>query len=150
MRQHEQRLEQLERWSKQQNLILYNVTEGDEEKLFSGEKVFSESFTEKPKRLAQRHTGSDTSRPLRLTFSSLCEKHEFLQIAKELRAKGIRVDDDLTRAQQQQRENLSDDFSALKRKGHKPFFRGSEMKYYVADKMHTCEKGRANRAPSAV
>ncbi len=150
LRQHEQRLEQLERWSKQQNLILYNVTEGDEEKLFSEEKVFSESFAERPKRLGQRHTGNDTSRPLCLTFSSLSEKHEFLQIAKELRAKGIRVDDDLTRAQQQQRENLSDDFSALKRKGHKPFFRGSELKYYFADKMHTCEKGRANRAPSVV
>ncbi len=134
----------------EQNLILYNVTEGDEEKLFSEEKVFSESFAERPKRVGQRHTGNDTSRPLRLTFSSLSEKHEFLQIAKELRAKGIRVDDDFTRAQQQQRENLSDDFSALKRNGHKPFFRGSELKYYFADKMHTCEKGRANRAPSVV
>ncbi len=38
-------------------------------------------------------------------------------MAQELRAKGIRVDDDLARAQQQERQSLSDDFSGLKRKG---------------------------------
>ena len=67
-----------------------------------------------------------------------------------MRAKGISVDDDLTRVQQQERQGLSDDFSGLKSKGHKPFFRGSELKYHFANKMHTCEKGKANRAPSAV
>ena len=53
LRQHEQRLEQLERWSKQQNLILYNVTDGDKEKVYE---LFKEAFAEKPKRLGQRHT----------------------------------------------------------------------------------------------
>lgn len=147
LRQHEQRLEQLERWTKQQNLILYNVTEGDEEKVYEER---SEAFAEKPNRLGQLHLGADYARPLRLTFASVSYKHEFLKTAKDLRARGIRVDDDLTRAQQQERESLSDDFSSLKRKGHKPFFRGSELKYYFADKMHTCEKGKANRAPSVV
>jgi len=147
LRQHEQSLEKLERWTKQQNLILNNVTEGDEEELY---KVFSESSAEKPKRLGQRHTRSSNARPLRLTFASNSLKHEFLTTAKELRAKGIRVDDDLTRAQQQERQSLSDDFSGLKRKGHKPFFRGSELKCYFANKMHTCEKGKANRASSVV
>jgi len=103
-----------------------------------------------PLKGGQRHTGNDYARPLRLTFASISFKHEFLKTAKDLRAKGIRVDDDLTRAQQQERESLSDDFSGLKRKGHKPFFRGSELKYYFADKMHTCEKGKANRASSVV
>ena len=45
---------------------------------------------------------------------------------------------------------MSDDFSGLAKKGHKPFFRGSELKYYFADEMHTCEKGKANRASSVV
>ena len=45
---------------------------------------------------------------------------------------------------------MSDDFSGLKRKGYKPFFRGSESKYYFADKMHTCEKRKTNRASSVV
>ncbi len=126
----------MERWTKQQNLILYSVTEGDEEKVHE---MCSEGFAEKPKRLGQRHTGNDYARPLRLTFASVSFKHEFLKTAK-----------DLTRAQQQERESLSDDFSGLKRKGHKSFFRGSELIYYFADKMHTCEKGKANMAPSVV
>ena len=114
LRQHEQRLQQLERWTKQQNLILYNVTEGDEEKMHE---MCGEGFAEKPKRLGQRHTGNDYARPLRFTFASISMKHEILKTAKELRAKGIRVDDDLTRAQQQERESLSDESSGLKRKG---------------------------------
>ncbi|DBA72304.1 TPA: hypothetical protein ACH3X2_010549 [Trebouxia sp. C0005] len=116
LRQHEQRLEELERCAKQQNLILYNVTEGDEEKVHE---VCSEAFAEKPKRLGQRHTGNDHARPLRLTFETVSMKHEFLRNAKTLRAKVIRVDDDLTRAQQQEREGLSDDFAPfrLEKKG---------------------------------
>ena len=60
------------------------------------------------------------------------------------------VDDDLTRATQQERQNLSDDFSSLKSIGHKAFFGGSELQYYFANKMHTSEKVKANRASSAV
>ena len=76
LRQHEQRLEQLERWTKQQNLILYNGTEGDEEKMHE---MCGEGFAEKPKRLGQRHTGNDYARPLRFTFASFSMKHEFLR-----------------------------------------------------------------------
>ena len=118
-----------------------------EEELY---KMFSEYMAEKPKRLGQRHTRSSNARPLRLTFASNTFKHEFLATTKELRAKGIRIDDDLTRAQQQERQSLSDDFSGLKRKGHKPFFRGPKLKYYFANKMHNCEKRKANRASSVV
>lgn len=46
-------------------------------------------------------------RPVRLCFNTLKEKHEFLSIAKDLRKLGIRCDDDLTRMQKQQREELS-------------------------------------------
>ncbi len=80
LRQHEQRLEQLERWTKQQNLILYSVTEGEEEKVHE---MCSDGSAEKPKRLGQRHTGNDCARPLRLTFASVSFKHEYLKTAKE-------------------------------------------------------------------
>ena len=76
-------------------------------------------------------------------------KHEFLKIAKDLRTKGIRCDDDLTRLQQQEREQLSTDFNTLKSKGHKPFFRGSSSKFRHADKMHTCKRNGAKKAPDA-
>ena len=153
LRQHERRLEKLERRIKQQNLILYNFKEGDEEKLALG--GWEEILADRPKRLGQRHTSSSKARPLRLTFVSVSAKHKFLKAKQELTAggvefNGIRVDDDLTRLQQQERQSLSDDFSSLKNKGHKPFFRGSELKYYFANKMHTCQKGKANMASSAV
>lgn len=48
----------------------------------------------------------------------------------ELRREGIRADDGLTRGQQKQRQALSHDFQVLTNKGYKPFFRGSQLKYY--------------------
>ena len=72
-----------------------------------------------------------------------------MKYAKTLRQGGIRCDDNLTRLQQQERQGLSEDFSALKAKGHKPFFRGSELKLYYADKMHTCTQSQAQKAPRA-
>ena len=95
--------------------------------------------------------GRPSSRPrlLSVYFTSLEEKHALLKHAKTLRQAGIRCDDYLTRQQQQERQVLSEDFTALKAKGHKPFFRGSELKYYYAGKMHNCKQSQAQKAPSA-
>ena len=41
--------------------------------------------------------------------------------SKQFRQAGLQFDDDLTRLQQKERRDLSDDFQALKSKGHKPF-----------------------------
>ena len=92
---------------------------------------------------------SSKPRPLLVCFASEKEKHAFLQHAKTLRQAGIRCDDHLTRLQQQERQVLSEDFNALKAKGHKPFFRGSELKCYYADKMHNCKQSQAQKAPAA-
>ena len=64
---------------------------------------------------------------------------------KELRQTGIRVDDDITRLQQQQRQELDDDFKILKAKGYKPFFRGSQLKCRVNNKLRLCSKGQAGK-----
>ena len=45
-------------------------------------------------------------RPMRISFSSQDAKHMFLKYSKDFRKVGIRLDDDLTRLQQQERSNL--------------------------------------------
>lgn len=62
------------------------------------------------------------------------------------RKSGIRFDDDLTNLQQQEKEDLADDFQRLKTKGHKPFVRKSESRFYFDDCAHSCMKGQAHKA----
>ena len=44
---------------------------------------------------------------------------------------------------------LSADFNILRTKGHKPFFRGSSLKFRHADKLCTCKRNGANTASVA-
>ena len=76
-------------------------------------------------------------------------KHFFLKHAKHLREVGLRCDDDLTRLQQSERQDLSADFNIIRTKGHKPFHRGSSLKFRHADKMCTCKRNGANAASVA-
>ncbi len=69
--------------------------------------------------------------------------------AKDFRHAGIRPDDDLSRPQQQERHNLDSDLQQLKTKSYKPFFRGSQLRYYSDSNMHACKKSHASRVPSA-
>ena len=90
----------MERWTKRQNLMLYGVKEGDEEK-WEDTRLWEDigpMISDKPKRLGQSRNSSNHARPLRLTFVTVSAKYQVLQAAKELRTKGIRVDE----AQQQE------------------------------------------------
>jgi len=77
-------------------------------------------------------------RPIRVLFRSMNDKHTFLKHAKHLKEVNLRYDDDLTRLQQKQRQDMSAGFDTLKSKGHKPFYRGSSLKFRHADKTRTC------------
>ena len=88
-------------------------------------------------------------RPLRVLFNKPGQKHTILSHAKDLRQAGIRLDDDLTRVQQNERRGLDLDFQILKGKGYQPYFRGSLLKYYSGNKNHTCAKGKADRILAA-
>ena len=81
---------------------------------------------------------------VRVKFGTLCGKHLFLKHAKVVRQAGFRIDDDLTRLQQEERKSYDADFKTLKSKGYSPFFRGSQLHYFHADKMHTCRQGMAH------
>ena len=96
-------------------------------------------------RIGRVSVGSEKARPIRITFHTMFHKHAFLAYAKDLRQAGIRVDDDLTRLQQQQRQDLDCDFKILKAKGCKPFFRGSQLKCHVNNELRSCSKGQASK-----
>ena len=88
-------------------------------------------------------------RPIRVHFKTLSDKHTFLKYAKHLKQVNLRYDDDLTRFQQKQRQDMAADFDTLKSKGHKPFYRGSSLKFRHVDKMRTCKRHGAIKAPDA-
>ena len=111
--------------------------------------IVPEVVSESKEEYARFGRPSSKPRPLLVSFTSDQAKHVFLRHAKTFRQAGIRCDDYLTRLQQQERQALSEDFTALKAKGHKPFFRGSELKYHHADKMYTCRQSQAHKAPVA-
>ena len=102
-----------------------------------------------PKRLGRRSSDNTRTRPVRVKFGTLCGKHLFLKYAKVLRQAGFRIDDDLTRLQQEERKSYDADFKTLKSKGYSPFFRGSQLHYFHADKMHTCRQGMAHSISQA-
>lgn len=80
-------------------------------------------------RIGRFSTEHSKPKPTRLFFASENDKHKLLEYSKQFRQAGLRFNYDLTRLHQQERMNLSDDFQALTSKGHKPFFRGSVLKY---------------------
>ena len=86
---------------------------------------------------------------IRVMFKTMNDKHTFLEYAKHLKEVGLRYDDDLTRLQQKQRQDMCTDFDILKSNGHKPFYRGSSLKFRHADKTCTCKRDGANKAPDA-
>ncbi len=89
-------------------------------------------------------------RPVLIDFSSIEDKHKFLQLSKQMRQNGLRLDDWLTEQQQKERGILDNDFQALKEKGYKPFFRGSVLMYRRSDKACVCQKDKADTVPLAL
>jgi len=75
------------------------------------------------------------------------DKHRAFKASNRLRANCIRLDEDLTTQQMQQRKGLSSDFLGLKIRGFKPFFRGTTLKY--RDGASVSREGLTNiRAPA--
>ncbi len=100
-------------------------------------------------RLGRFSPNNRKPRPVLIGFASIEDKHKFLQLSKQLRQSGLRLDDWLTERQQEERDTLSADFQALKGKGYKPFFRGSVLMYRHNDKPCVCKKDKADTVPLA-
>jgi len=162
-RELDRKAEDLDREQRQPNLIVYNVPETLEKDDHDyGAEAFC-SVLDKCMpdgrhcectdwarvRLGRYCPDQKRPRPIRLVFKSMDDKHTFLKHAKHLEAASLRYDDDLTRLQQQQRQDMAADFDNLKSKGHKPFYRGCSLKFRHADKTRTCKRHGATRAPDA-
>jgi len=89
-------------------------------------------------------------RAVLVELTTVSAKHRAFKASSRLRASRIRLDEDLTPQQMQQRKGLSSDFLGLKVRGFKPFFRGTTLKYRDAGVVCQCAKGGANkiRAPA--
>lgn len=89
MKEVDQRLEELDRRSRQLSLILYNLPEDKEDPLTDvWERIDEEHrrrmcVDEMPQRLGNRSSNNTKSRPVRIKFRTVCGKHLFLKYAKE-------------------------------------------------------------------
>ncbi len=153
-----------EREARKLNLVLYNIPEqADTAGKRSGLPNLNDAINsyvddhseldtlkiETCVRLGKLTSEQKRPRPMRLAVYSEIDKHLFLKYVKELRQRGgVRCDDDLTKLQQKERQELSADFETLKQKGHQPFFRGAVLKYRHADKTRNCRPGQAHKAPN--
>ena len=100
--------------------------------------------------LGQMKGSTDEARAVLVELTTVSAKHRAFKASSHLRANRIRLDEDLTTQQMQQRKGLSSDFLGLKVRGVKPFFRGTTLKYRDAGVVRQCAKGGANkiRAPA--
>ena len=148
------------------HLIVYNVQETAEEDDNGVEAFFSlmdECMPDGrhcvPNEWSQSQLGAycpdqNRPRPIRVLFESMNDTHTFLKHAKHLREVSLKSNNDLTTCllegcSPKERQEMSADFDTLKSKGHKPFYRGSSLKFRHADRTRTCRRHGATRAPDA-
>ncbi len=166
LKRHDEILEERERQDRQCALVLYGLKELDvqpprnlelkddplTQSLLAAlpenanESGWSLNQLERPGRFSPDNR---KPRPVLIGFPSIEDKHKFLQLSKQLRQSGLRLDDWLAERQQEERDTLSADFQVLKGKGYKPFFRGSVLMYRRNDKPCVCKKDKADTVPLA-
>lgn len=70
---------------------------------------------------------------------SMNDKHAFLRHAKHLKQVSIRYDNNLTKLQQRQKQDVAADFDTGKSKGHQPFEEDLHWHSTTLDKTRTCK-----------
>jgi hypothetical protein len=127
----ENRQEATEIQVKSNNFILYNIAEtspADTEtqiKTLLGDAA-ALAIVE-TRRLGPVKPGTAKPRGVLVKFATSSGKHAAYKRSRELRAQGIFIDDDLTPKQQAERQRLKGEFTQLKAKGLKPFWRGAKL-----------------------
>jgi len=87
---------------------------------------------------------------LLVEFSTHPAKHEAFKLSPHLRRSGLHLADELTPRQLKAPKGLEADFSALKLKGFRPFYRRRELKYRDQGINRTCKRGEAIRVSAPV
>jgi len=101
---------------------------------------------------AVSHIGRPGSgkRAVLVEFSTNTAKHEAFKLSPHLRRSGLHLADELTPKQLKAQKGLEADFSALKIKGFRPFYRRGELKYRDQGVNRTCKKGEAIRVSALI
>ena len=150
-------IEQTLRYSKRRNLVVFGVAESSayttpgalaahlQDLLFEGSPSSTSFLVGCAYRLGKWKSAQKKPRAVLVELTSVSAKHRAFQASKRLRATHIRLDDDLSPQQMQQRRGLSSDFLCLKTRGFKPFFRGTTLKYRDGLVLRSCARGEANK-----
>ncbi len=154
--------EQMLRYSKRQNLVVFGIAESSacatpealaahlQSLLFEDAPSSAAPVVSCAYRLGKWKAAQKKPRAVLVELTTVSAKHRAFKASSRLRASRIRLDEDLTPQQMQQRKGLSTDFLGLKIRGFKPFFRGTTLKYRDGGVVRQCAKGGANkiRAPA--
>jgi len=116
--------------------------------LFEGSPSSASPLVSCAYRLGRWKATQKKPRAVLVELTSISAKQKAFQASRRLRATRVRLDDDLTPQQMQQRRGLSSDFLCLKTRGFKPFFRGTTLKYRDGLALRSCAKGEANKIRS--
>ena len=154
-------MEHLLRHSKCNNLVVFGVPESPayslpaqlarhmQGVLFQAAPASEQTTVRSAYRLGKWKEGQLKPRAVLVELMSIGAKHTAFQASSRLRAARIRLDEDLTPQQMQQRKGLSTDFQCLKARGYKPFFRGANLKYRDGPLIRKCARGEANKVVEA-
>ncbi len=149
--------EHMLRYSKRQNLVVFGIAEGSacatpealaahiQGLLFEGVLSSAAPLVSCAYRLGKWKAAQKKPRAVLVELTTVSAKHRAFKASSRLRANRIRLDEDLTSQQMQQRKGLSSDFLGLKIRGFKPFFRGTTLKYRDGGVVRQCAKGGANK-----
>ncbi|DBA85832.1 TPA: hypothetical protein ACH3X1_005381 [Trebouxia sp. C0004] len=136
--------EHMLRYSKRQNLVVFGIAESSacatpealaalhahvQSLLFEGVASSAAPLVSCAYRLGKWKVAQKKPRAVLVELTTMSAKHRAFKASSRLRASRIRLDEDLTTQQMQQRKGLSSDFLGLKVRGFKPFFRGTTLKY---------------------
>ena len=154
--------EHMLRYSKRQNLVVFGVAESSacttpealaahlHSLLFGDVPSSAAPLVSCAYRSGKWKAAQKKPRAILVELTTVSAKHRAFKASSRLRASHVRLDEDLTPQQMQQRKGLSSDFLGLKLRGFKPFFRGTTLKYRNGGVVRQCAMGGANkiRAPA--
>ncbi|DBA82787.1 TPA: hypothetical protein ACH3X1_007014 [Trebouxia sp. C0004] len=101
---------------------------------------------------AVSHIGrpGSSKRAVLVEFSTHTAKREAFKLSPHLRCSGLHLADELTPKQLKAQKGLEADFSGLKLKGFRPFYRRGELKYRDQGVNRTCKRGEAIRVSAPI
>ena len=132
--------EHMLRYSKRQNLVAFGIAESSacatpealaahvQSLLFEDVPSSASPLVSCACRLGKWKVAQKKPRAVLVELTTVSAKQRAFKASSRFRASRMRLDEDLTTQQMQQRKGLSAEFLGLKVRGSKPFFRGTALR----------------------